>query len=176
MAWSERHCFPLLEWKSSHFDGNKTYIQYIIYFKQYNIAKGLQERHFIDWLKIILIWCPVKPDKYCYQPSCSGEIIMFGCAVDRFWKMLIGLVFLQQLRQRRMAFLSSNFLAGAWRAKPSRKWWLSTRPLALSSMSCPSAPSLFPWRSLTIQNTAPSSTTPPCCLVTGGPLLSTGKW
>lgn len=84
--------------------------------------------------------------------------------------------FKQQLKRRRMALPSSSSPAGVWRARPSRRWWLSTRPLVLSSTSCPSAPSSSPWRSSTTPNTAPSSTTHPCCLATGEPPLSTGEW
>lgn len=50
------------------------------------------------------------------------------------------------------------------------------QPLALSLMSCPSAPSSSPWRSLTTRNMVPSSTTPPCCPATGELQLSTGEW
>lgn len=82
----------------------------------------------------------------------------------------------QQPKQKRMVFLFSNSPAGAWRVRPSQRWWTSTPGLELSSMSCLSAPSLFPWRSSTTLNTAPSSTTPLCCLATGGPLPSTGQW
>lgn len=96
----------------------------------------------------------------------GGAVLNFLYQKYIFFKLLsISFFFLQPQRRRKMAFLCLSSPAGGWRVRPFLRWCLSTRPQAQSSTFCLSAPSLSPWRSLTTLNTAPSSTTPPCCLV-----------